>query len=203
MSQPAPADRAPLAGAATADPRIGADRLATILPPQLLQEGEAVLLLTRPSRWYILLGPLGFLVAVPAAAWAGRWLDAWVNDGRMSREILLLGLTLVALRVGWQALEWLSRVYVLTDRRVLRVQGVIRVSVFEARLNRLQHTGLYLSLRERLFGLGTVTFSTAGTGLIEAAWVYLHDPLGVHRRVLEARTRAGGPPEGAGGGAEA
>ncbi len=186
------ADRIAAAGAATVEDAIDPARLTTVLPPQLIQDGETVLLLLKPSRWYILLAPLGFLVAVPLAAWAGRWLDAWVNDGRMGREIAVLAAALVLLRLGWQTLEWVSRVYVLTDRRVLRVQGVIRVSVFEARLARLQHTGLFLSLRERLFGLGTVTFSTAGTGVIEAAWVYLNDPLGVHRRVLEQQRRSGG-----------
>ena len=188
---PGPPGVTPLSGAAAADP-LDADRLARVLPPQLLQDGEAVLLLCKPSRWYIVLAPLGFFVSVAVAAALGQRLDAAVNDARIGREIVGLAALLIALRLGWQALEWVSRVYVLTDRRVLRVQGVIRVSVFESRLPRLQHTGLYLSLRERLFGLGTVWFSTAGTGVVEAAWVYLNDPLGVHRRVLEAQRRAGG-----------
>ncbi|BAM04039.1 PH domain-containing protein [Phycisphaera mikurensis] len=192
-----PAAAAGTAAPAAAAPPAAVDRLASILPPQLLQDGEAVLLLRKPSRWYILLAPLGFFVLVLALAAAGHRADAFLNQARMSGEILTLAATLLLLRLGWQTLDWAGRVYVLTDRRVLRVQGVIRVSVFEARLSRLQHTGLFFSLRERLFGLGTVTFSTAGTGTVEAAWLFLHEPLEVHRLVLETQRRCGG---GAAGG---
>lgn len=176
---------------------VDAARLTAVLPPQLIQEGETVLLLLKPSRWYILLAPLGFFTLVSTAAALGHRFDAWANQGRMGAEILWIAAALVLLRLGWQTLEWLSRVYVLTDHRVLRVQGVIRVSVFESQLDHLQHTGLFLSLRERLFGLGTVTFSTAGTGVVEAAWVYLRSPLEIHRRVLEQQRRSGrGPGRG-------
>ena len=102
---------------------------------------------------------------------------------------ILFGLVLIGLRVGWQFLEWLSRVYVLTDARVLRVMGVLRVQVFEAPLKQIQHTDTVFSLRERFLGLGSIAFSTAGTGSIDAVWRMVAQPLDVHQRVVHALNR--------------
>jgi hypothetical protein len=66
---------------------------------------------------------------------------------------------------------------------------VIRVQVFEAPLKKIQHTQAVFSLRERFFGLGTIMFFTAGTGLAEAAWVMLARPLEVHKKVVAALHR--------------
>ena len=94
-----------------------------------------------------------------------------------------------AVRLFWQFLEWLSRVYVLTDRRVIRVKGVLRISVFEAPLRQIQHTAAQYSIRERIFGLGTIGFATAGTGVIEAAWEMVARPMEVHGAVVQALNR--------------
>ena len=161
-------------------------RLEALLPRQLLQGGETVLFISKPSPLFIVLVPLEFLVGVGALGYAGFKLDQMINDGAMARTIIVLTVLLLALRLTWQFLDWLTRIYVLTDRRVLRIKGVLNVRVFEARLNHVQHTDLLLPLRQRLFGLGTVTFSTAGTGFIEAAWVYVARPLDAHRAVVDA-----------------
>ena len=87
-------------------------------------------------------------------------------------------------------LEWMNRLYVLTDRRVVRRRGVIRVNVFEARLDRMQQTTVVQSFRERLFGLGTIAFATAGTGSFDAVWEYLPEPYRVHADVAAAIDRA-------------
>jgi uncharacterized membrane protein YdbT with pleckstrin-like domain len=88
-------------------------------------------------------------------------------------------------RLFWQFLEWLSRVYVLTDRRVIRVRGVWRVRVFEALLKNIQHTTVERSMRERLLGLGTIGFATSGTAFTEASWRMVARPLEVHQIVVQ------------------
>ena len=79
--------------------------------------------------------------------------------------------------------------YVLTDRRVIRIKGVLRVQVFETPLKQIQHTNVFFSVRERLFGLGTLTFATAGTAVIEAMWVMVARPLEIHRKVIQTMQR--------------
>ncbi|MEM6756697.1 MAG: PH domain-containing protein, partial [Planctomycetota bacterium] len=79
-----------------------------------------------------------------------------------------------------------------TDRRIIRVRGVLTVQVFECSLGRVQHSEVVRILREQLFGLGTVTFSTAGTGGIEAAWEMVGRPFDVQQEVARAVRRYGG-----------
>jgi uncharacterized membrane protein YdbT with pleckstrin-like domain len=95
---------------------------------------------------------------------------------------------LVRLVVG--CLQWFSRLYVLTNRRVLRVKGVLNVQVFECRLERIQNTFMSLSLPERLTGMGTIFFATAGTGLPEAAWLMINRPREVHEIIVTYIERA-------------
>ena len=103
--------------------------------------------------------------------------------------MIALGIFVAALRLLWQFLEWANRAYILTDRRILRRRGVIRVNVFECRLENLQQTAVFQSLRERLFFLGTLYFATAGAARFIALWEYVRDPYDVQRRVAEAVER--------------
>lgn len=164
-------------------------RAGELLPAQLLQPNEIIVLLLKPSPWFILLAPLrslSILVLFTAAMIALDYTELW---GASNRDLAVLGFVLIGLRIIWQFLEWLARVYVLTDQRVIRVKGVLRVQVFETRLDQVEQTELLLSLRERLFALGTITFATAGTALVELWWTMVARPLEVHQRVVETINR--------------
>ena len=164
-------------------------RPESLLPAQLLQPGEVIVLQLKPSPWYILLEPLGTILAIALVAAAATMVvsTGWTTIGRT--DLVLLGVGLGGLRLFWQFLEWLSRVYVLTDRRVIRVQGVLRVQVFETTLKNVLHTNALFSIRERLFGLGTISFATAGTGGTEAFWQMVARPLDVHHVVVQTLNR--------------
>lgn len=165
-------------------------RIAAMLPPQLLQPSEIIILLLKPSPLFIILSCAGFLIGVLAVASIGLLLiNAGHAIGIDRRELITAAVAVCFLRLCWQFLEWLSRVYVLTDLRVIRVQGVLRVQVFETPLKRVQHTHTLFSIRERLFNLGTIGFATAGTGHVEAAWQMVARPLEVHRIVVQTLNR--------------
>jgi len=160
-----------------------------MLPPELLQTGETIILLLKPSPWFIVLSCLGWLAGVGVMTVAALEIQNRAALDLSRREIVVLGVAVAAARLLWQFLEWLSRTYVLTDRRVIRVQGVLRVNVFECPLHRIQHTSLIFSLRERLFTLGTLGFATAGTGITEAAWQMISRPLEHHQTVVKTINR--------------
>lgn len=166
-----------------------AARVAATLPDQLLQGGETVVLLLKPSPWFILLEPAGTFLVIFLAMVATLMVDRLTLLSVSSRDAVLVAAALGVIRMAWQLLEWLSRVYVLTDMRVIRVRGVLRVSIFESPLHNVQHTRLALSLRERLFGLGTIAFATAGTGTDEATWTMVSHPLEAHRIVRQTLQR--------------
>lgn len=157
----------------------------------LLGDGEIVIAVYRPSLWYVLLWPLGSLLFIAGLVFALAWLTrfSWASWSEM--QAFGLGLVFAGIRLGWQFLDWANRLYVLTDRRVIRRRGVFQVDVFEARLDRIQQTSVLQLVRERIFGLGSIAFATAGTSRLEALWEAVRAPFEVQKTVIEAIDRYG------------
>ncbi|MEM9416486.1 MAG: PH domain-containing protein [Planctomycetota bacterium] len=163
---------------------------AVMLPAQLLQPGEVIVLLLKPSPLFIVLAPIRTLTVILL----GILLVALVQRrgidlGLSTADLVLAGAGLIGARLFWQVLEWLNQIYVLTDQRVIRVRGVLNVRVFECPLANIQQTDLFLPLLQRLFGLGTLGFATSGTAFHEAYWLMVGKPLEVHQKVVETLRR--------------
>lgn len=158
----------------------------------LLQDGEIVILLLRPSMLFVPLASLAGLMLIAVITLFLAWMSSisWVAWTDM--QAFTLGAGAAILRLGWQGLDWLSRLYILTDRRVIRRMGVLRVSLFEAQLRHIQHTAVFTRLRERLLGLGSIGFSTAGSDVFDALWLTVKKPFDVHRTVVKTLERYGG-----------
>ncbi len=171
---------------------VGSARAEALLPEGLLQGGEVIILLLRPSLLFVPLGSLGGLALVAILALGLALLAiriTWIPWSEA--QAYALGAALAAGRLLWQTLDWWGRVYVLTDRRIIRRMGVLHVSAFEAPLRSIQHTSVFQRIRERLFGLGTIGFATAGSDVFDAFWVMVRHPFAVHRTVTEAIERYG------------
>jgi len=173
------------------------ERADAMLPAGVVPDDETILLLFRPSLLFIplscvtslaFIGLLTFLLAY-LAPHVARWQPfiTWTDA-----QAFALGLGLALIKLGWQSLEWYCRVYVLTDRRVIRRMGVLRVALFQTPLRNIQHTSVFTRVRERVFGLGTIGFATAGSDVFEAFWEMIRDPFAVHKTVVEAVQRYGG-----------
>ena len=184
LLNPLPAEAEPMPGG-----QIAEQPSAALLPEKILQPGEIIILFVKPSPWYILLTSLGSLGAILMILLAFWIVNNYLNLGVRRVDLLLVLVVLVGIRLFWQFLEWLSRIYVLTDRRVVRVFGVLRVHVFETQLENIQHTTAHYSIRERFFGLGTIGFTTAGTGFTEAYWQMVANPRDVHQKIIQALNR--------------
>lgn len=182
---------APASNGDAAAPTDHAARAAALVPAQLLQPGEVIILALKPSPWFIVLEPLTTLVAIVFVGLLALWLAANGILPFPQRDITLSVLAALAVRLFWQFLEWLSRAYILTDRRILSVAGVLRVTVFETALTRVQHTHIVFTVRERLVGLGSLLFATAGTATLETVWRMIARPLDVHRKVVQTLERYG------------
>ncbi|WP_428386737.1 PH domain-containing protein [Mucisphaera sp.] len=164
-------------------------RFAAMIPAELLQAGEIIILFLKPSLWFILLNRLSTLAAILAITTAAYLTNQQFNNPIRPRDLLLLAIATIGMTLFWAFFEWLSRVYILTDQRIITLSGVIRVYVFQTRLEKIQHTRLIFSLRERLFALGTLTFATSGSAFEETAWPMVSQPLEVHQQVLHTLNR--------------
>ena len=178
-------------GAAGEAEQASAARAAAMLPAELLQPGEIIILLLKPSPWFILLAPLRTLAVLAVLTLGLIVLNTYYPFGVTRSDLTLVGVGLSSVRLFWQFLEWLSRAYILTDRRVITRGGVLRVVVFETRLKMIQHTSVFARVRERLFGLGTIGFATAGSHSFESFWVMIRQPYAVHRTIVETIRRYG------------
>lgn len=175
----------------SADAAVEVDPSASVLARDLVDQDEVIILLIRPSLWYVPLSSFGSLVFIALVTFALAYMSRlpWTNWNDM--QVFALGVGLCALRLGWQMLEWMSRAYVLTDRRVITRGGVIRTAVVQAPLKNIQHTAMFASLRERVTGLGTIGFATAGSDTFESLWLMVRNPQQVHKTVVEAIRRYG------------
>lgn len=158
------------------------------LPSHLLDGGEIVHFAIKPAPWFILLVSLRWIVAAIMLACLA-WVDGVAPYYRVAA--LQAAVLLAAARLGWAAMEWVSRLYVLTNRRVISIRGVTRVEIFECSLDRIQNTHVVLSPPERLARVGTVAFQTAAAGSPggTGTWRMVAKPLEVHERLLAAIQR--------------
>ncbi|MBX2853177.1 MAG: PH domain-containing protein [Phycisphaeraceae bacterium] len=174
--------------AADAEPAMA--RANAMLPAELLQPGEIIILLIKPSPLYILLAPIRFIAIVLLCALLAVQLQKrGINLGLDRHDLIIAALGIIGVRLFWQMLDWLSHVYVLTDQRIIRVMGVLNVQVFECPLQKIQQTDLILPLIQRLFWLGSIGFATAGTAGHEAYWLMVAKPLEVHKKIIETLRR--------------
>lgn len=155
-----------------------------------LSAGERVLVDVRPHVGSVLLRALPLILAVLLVRVASTVLgQVGLVDVPMELDWVLM--CVVAARLVWEEVTRRCRRYILTDRRVVRRAGVLRRSEIELPLAKLQSVELFKTLAERLVGLGTIGFATAGTSRVEAYWIMVERPEEHLAKVREAMQAAG------------
>ena len=174
----------------------GAIAATELVPAELLDGGEIIIFAVKPSLWFVALKSarwlLGMLMTVVFAHWLG---DAVL--GIPQTIIVRVAVAVGGVRVALALLQWVSRLYVLTNRRIMRLTGIFNIDLFECQLTKIQSTVLTIAWYERVFGIGTISFATAGAGGgFEASWTHVNQPLELHERVRAAINRAQRPNNG-------
>jgi len=165
-----------------------AGSLSGVVPAHLVEEGETIIFAIKPSVWFIIFYSAKMIILVVAILLAilnglKYFPDAPYWIGRFASQIAA---AVIFIQLVMAVLEWISRLYVLTDRRVIRIKGIFNIDVFEAPLIKIQNTYLTFALHERVVGIGTILIATAGTAGIEASWQNINQPLEVHEQVRAA-----------------
>ena len=161
--------------------------LVGVVPERLIDEGEQIILAIKPSLWFIMFYSLRWVVPIVLVMLLAWYFRVAIGGFRIVLQSGVAACVAVFL-IGF--LQWMSRLYVLTNKRVMRIRGVLTVSVFEAPLVKIQNTFISLLLYERIFGLGSIHFTTAGTYGIEASWRSINSPLEVHEIIRQALHKA-------------
>ena len=168
--------------------------LGDLLPSDLLIDDEQIVFVIKPSLWTIAFLCFRTVLIAVVVAMLALFAGPLLELEQWSALIVQGCIVAVLVRVGFAFLQWLSRTYVLTDKRVIRIRGVLTIDVFQCSLVRIQNTFLVLTLPQRLLGLGSIVFATAGTGSVEAVWQHVKTPLNIHQQLLHAISAAGSNP---------
>jgi uncharacterized membrane protein YdbT with pleckstrin-like domain len=171
----------------------GRASLATLLTRHILRDGELVLLILKPSLWSIVLTALPFAAVVLMATAA-----AIVVAEHHSIHFLAMAVFLLGGRVVWSILQWMGRLYLLTNLRIVALSGVFNIEIFDCPLRRVAQARLQRRVRERLLGIGTIEIVPSGDRSSPCAsergapgyWHMIARPVRVHEQVAAAINRA-------------
>ncbi len=126
---------------------------------RLLAGHENIVFATR-QHWIVLLGALIVNGLLMAAIMAAAIVLSTVLQ--FSQALFLLALILIPLiRLFTRVVRWWNEQYIITNRRVIQVEGVINKHVIDSSLEKVNDVVLVQSVWGRLLGYGDVEILTA------------------------------------------
>jgi len=154
---------------------------------QMLASGEQPIRRDH-QHWFVLVADAfyGFLAIIAALVlfFLSQNLTGGVRDVMsIVVPVLLIGGLLYIL---WEALRWRNEEYIVTSRRVLRMEGVINKRVIDSSLEKINDAVLTQSIFGRMFGFGDLEILTASeTGI--SILRMLRQPDDFKRAMLDAK----------------
>jgi hypothetical protein len=155
----------------------------------LLSSGERILYRTKQHQFIFVWGARYAILAVVIVLGLA-WLNVTVRpDAAIST---LLNLATIVLFFGglavfaWTAIRYMNQEYVLTNRRVIQVEGVLNRTATDSSLEKINDAVLTQSIFGRLFGFGDLAVLTAAESGIERMHM-LRDPIAFKKTMLDAK----------------
>src|SRR5256885_1435403 len=136
-------------------------------PRELLTSDETILLELKPSAVPFVIAPALAMSTIIVVFLLGFASLAVVSIPLAIRScglplVVFAILLVITSYIGY--LTWLNTFYAVTDKRVLQKSGLIGMNAFDAPLASIQNVTLMQPFFFKLFGVGTIVFSTSGTG---------------------------------------
>lgn len=162
---------------------------AMALTADMLDGGEVIILAVKPSLWFIAFDSVRWLL-LGTALLVVALVPSLALPGLSGRSLAQLACLIVLVRVGVAMLRWTSRLYVLTNRRVMRLSGVARPVVVSCDLREITSTAVHAAPHERLLGLGTLCLEACAAPEGDLHWYHLARAEEIHAEVRKAIDRA-------------
>jgi hypothetical protein len=161
--------------------------LGALLARHVIRDGEVVLLALKPSRWFILLSSLRFVAVVAIVA-----LGLIASERRYNREWFWVeaAIFLIGGRIMWAVLQWMGRLYVLTDMRVIRLSGVFRLEIFDCALRKVARTQVTASVKERVCATGSIEIIPSDEQCATGVWQTVPRPVEVNEMIVSTINKA-------------
>ncbi len=163
---------------------------------RLLNDGEDVIVDTRPHWWYLAAPVTALLVViVGAVASAIEGTPSWVS------WLLLAALALTTLWLLSRYLRWVTTRLVVTTSRIIEQKGIIARSGREIPLSALTDIGYRQNIFDRIIRAGDVLIESAGRDSQES-FPDLPNPARIHNVIFtQMQLLRSGPSTWPGGGA--
>lgn len=156
---------------------------------ELLDKDELVELSIKPSLWFIAIVSAR-VVALFAVLGAAVALATRESGSQVAGYAVSLAVLIVVLRVVIASLQWASRVYVLTNRRVMRFSGVLNVKLSECPLARIGQSSLQHATVQRMLRLGSIFMVPTGQDQAAIVWEHVARADQIYERVIRAIRKA-------------
>lgn len=163
--------------------------MAAMLTQNVLHNGELILLAIKPSLFYIPFSCLKFCATVLILMIVMKIWGPAMGEYHV-RTYIEIGTLLLVGRLTWAAMQWMSRLYILTDMRIVSVTGVFTVDIFNCQLRKIARTRMFFTFKERLLGLGTIEIIPMDEDVPTSMWQTVSHARAVHKEILAAMNRA-------------
>ena len=163
--------------------------LAALLAGRVLRDGEVVLLVLKPSLWFIIFQCIPVAAAALLVVLAVRIFGQRLSP-RTPHFVVEAAIFVVAGRVMWAICQWMGRHYILTDQRLVTVSGVFNIELFDCPLRKIARTRVVRSLKEYLCRVGSIVIHPRDDAM-PGQWQTIRNPLLVHETIVAAINRAG------------
>ncbi len=150
----------------------------------LMGEGEQIKVTARRHPLFLTgrvgLFVLGAIVLIGAGIWAALSVSIFVALALWIVSLIPIGFAVL------RFIAWKNEVYVVTNYRIIQVEGVLTRRVFDSSLEMVNDILMTQSLFGRMLNYGTIeiiTGSDIGLNKLDA----LKDPFGFKRAIIDAR----------------
>lgn len=162
-----------------------------LTPESLLRGNELVILMVRPSLWYIVATSFRFCGIIILIAILVIHTGIF-GDLLLPKTALIISAALVAVRVVYALMEWTSHLYLLTTCRIVTIKGARHPTIFEAGLAHISEARLIEPAAQSMLGLGSIGFAVGKNMDPSGLWEWIPNAQRVHQQIQAAISKRKG-----------
>jgi Bacterial PH domain/Short C-terminal domain len=158
----------------------------------LLSTGERIVRRTKQHPFIFIWGARWAILAIVIAFFVGLFGSGLGQDAASGAVKSVLNVVVLVLFFGgiavaiWTGLRYMNQEYVLTNRRVIQVEGVLNRNSTDSSLEKINDAVLSQSFFGRMFDFGDLTVLTASEAGIDAMKM-LRSPIAFKKAMLDAK----------------
>jgi len=154
---------------------------------RLLGVNERIILVIR-QHWFVLFRAIFIEILLALAIIAGVILAGFTDAIAPFAMFGLVLLVIPIFSLGWDVIVWNNRKYIVTNRRVIQISGVINKNVIDSSLEKVNDVRLDQSFWGRIFDYGDVEIMTASE-LGTNKFVKLGNPIRFKTAMVNAKEK--------------